>query len=367
MKTKIPALAAVLVALLAGTAHAATPAVPTGCGLLPSYLANLVSSSAPWYCPINQQIYGVWASYLPFVFIVVLLALTIAAMIFMIGIAFKNDTIRNFGVGELYEGMASALIVVFFIYICAVMFGLGPGIAVGAINPYATAFNLITSTLVQAQGLYSAVYTPYITSSYYISISWTEAIGGQAIPYLSSLPQELYKLPLTIFYILPASALAQLLVDGMAGLYAQYYILVFFSVAAIPAFLAPGIVLRAILPTRSLGGIMISIGIAFFLVMPTLFAVAYYFTAPNLLASMAQQQSQLARWGTGTGAEQNALSATSPLVTALSNVRSAMSSFWLLVLFYPALITAVSYVFITQLANFIGGASRVGGNVRRFI
>ncbi len=337
-----------------------------GCGLLPSDLATLIETQVPWYCPINQQIYQVWKGDLPFVFVIVLVALMLAALIFMIGTAFQNDRIRNFGIGEIYEAMASAIIVGFFLYVCAVMFGLGPGIAVGGINPYSTALNLISSTLTQAQGLYNSMYGTYLIDKYFVSIEFSLSIRGAEIPYIG-LAQQIYQLPLNLFYIYPASTLGSLLIDAMAGLFAQYYLIVFFSVAAIPAFLVPGVALRAILPTRALGGMLISIAIAFYLVMPSLFAVAYYFTSPGLLASITSAQAQLQRWGTGTGAEQYAQSASSPLAQALGQVKSAMSSFWLLVLFYPSLITAITYVFITQVSRFIGGASRLGGRVRGVI
>ena len=354
------------------------------CGLLPLNLAQLLQSTAPWYCPINNQIYQVWKNDLPFVFIVVLLTLTVAGLIFMVGIAFKSDRIRNFGIGEFYEGLASAIIVAFFLYICAVVFGIGPAIAVGGINPYATSLNLISSTIGQAQGLYGAMYQTYLSYKYYLSINFvitlSDACGGESSiiskgmcsslssgqSYFSQ-AKAIYTLPIQLYYLEPAATISALLIDGMAALYSQYYLIVFFSIASIPAFLVPGVVFRALLPTRALGGILIATAIAFYLVMPTMFAIAYYFTSPSLLANLAASQAQLTRWGTGTGALQNSLSPSSPLPGALADVQSAMSSFWLLVLFYPALIIAVTYAFITQVANFIGSAPRVGGKMRGFV
>ena len=210
------------------------------------------------------------------------------------------------------------------------------------------------------------MYTTYLIDSYYTSITLQLSVQGEPIPYIG-LAEEVYIFPLQLYWLQPAATLASLLVDGMAGLFGQYYLIVFFSIAAIPAFLVPGVVLRAIFPTRALGGMLISIAIAFYLVMPTLFALAYYFTSPNLLSSLATSTSQLQRWGTGTGAEQNAQSSSSPLALALGSVQAAMSSFWLLILFYPALIIAITYTFITQVSRFIGGASRMGGKVRGFV
>lgn len=347
--------------------HAPPSSPPTGCGLLPTGLAHNITASAPWYCPINGQVYAAWQNDLPIAALAILFSFMVASLIFIVGISLKSDPIRNFGLGELYEAIASTFIVFFFLFICAVMFGLIPSVVVGGINPYATAFNLITSTISQAQGLYNAMYQVVLTDSFYISPSVTLYIGG--IDYSSFVGYAIAAatIPIQLYLILPATTIGQLIIDGVAALYVQYYLIAFFAVASIPAFIVPGVVLRAILPTRALGGMLLAIGIGFYLVMPTLFAVAYYFTSPTLLHALQGSQSQLARWGAGTGAETGALSTSSPLVLALADVQSALSSFWLLVLFYPALIIAMTYAFITQLANFIGGASRTQGKIRALI
>ncbi|MEM3841309.1 MAG: hypothetical protein QXN59_01270, partial [Candidatus Micrarchaeaceae archaeon] len=137
--------------------------------------------------------------------------------------------------------------------------------------------------------------------------------------------------------------------------------------AAIPAFIIPGVIFRALFPTRSLGGMLIAIGIAFYLVVPTLFSVAFYFTSPGVQTQFTYATQQLNRFGSGSNAINNALSPTSPLVTGLSSVESALSNFWLMIIFYPSLISAISYVFIQQLANFIGGAVRSSSKIRGFI
>ncbi len=365
---KTIAIASLLAVLLVTGIPSASSA--SQCGLLPATLAQQLTTSAPWYCPINGQIYAVWSQELPFVFAVLLLAFTIAGLIFMIGAAMKSDQVRNFGLGELYEAIASTLIVGFFLFICAVVFGLIPAITVGGINPYATAINLIMSTIGQAQQLYASMYQIVLVDSFYISPSVTLQILG--VDYSNFIgdfigPGSVTAYPLELLFILPATTLGQLVLDGTAALYSQYYILIFFSVTAIPVFLVPGVVFRAILPTRALGGMLIAIGIGFYLVMPSLFAIAYYFTSPTLLQGLANSAAQLNRWGAGTGAEQNALSPSSPLVLAVGQAQSALSSFWLLVLFYPALIIAITYAFITQIANFIGGASRSLSSARGLV
>ncbi len=368
---------AVALAMLAGIVHSQTTGA--NCGLLPSTMQTQLQTSEPWYCPINQQIYSQWSSYMPLALLAVLISFMIAAVIFMAGVAFGSDRIRNFGMGELYEAAATAIIIGAFLYICAVMFGLLPSFAVGPINPYSTAFNLITSTINSAQNMYASVFNVYMSLSYAVSPTLVPTIGGPLAgiagatgkALIESLPQVLvnvYSIPITIYFLDPAIAIANFLSDGIAVLYAEYYLLIFFATAAIPAFLIPGVILRALFPTRAVGGILIAFAIGFYLVMPTLFAVAFYFTAPSVMLSMQVASAQITRFSTGPPSQ--AISPQSPLVVQLANVQSSLSGLWLLILFYPSLIIAMTYTVIQELSRFIGGATAVAsraGSIRRFI
>lgn len=346
-----------------GTVACATPTkLQLQCGDLPTSLAQQIEQNEPWYCPINAQISKAWSGELPLALIVVLIAMLIATMIFMVGAAAKNDRLRNFGVGEMYEALASALIVGLFLYVSAVILGVTPGVFVGAINPFATALHLITTTIYSARGVYSSLFHVYFFDSEYTSITVEFSIGGESLPIdVASLA---YQIPLDVFFIEPAVVIASFIADGVLALFGEYYLILFFSVAAIPVFLIPGVILRILIPTRSLGGMLIAMAIGFYLVMPTLFAVAYYFTAPSIILSLNAASSQLTRFSTTSISSIKSLGPNSPVVTAVQSVQSAMTSFWLMVLFYPSLIIAVTYAFIVQVANFIGGSSMMGSRVR---
>jgi hypothetical protein len=134
--------------------------------------------------------------------------------------------------------------------------------------------------------------------------------------------------------------------------------------AAIPVFLIPGIILRALLPTRALGGLMIAIAIGFYIIMPTLFSVAFYFTNTNLTNQLNSETTFLASHSTGGEAQLNAAYQNSPLVNELNLTQQGMGSFWLSVLFYPLLIFAMTYAIITQLAQFIGGVIQSSSRLR---
>ncbi len=327
-----------------------------------------IASLAPWYCPINNQIASIWKGDLPIAEIALLIAFSIASMIFAVGAGIKSDRIRNFGIGELYEATASAIIIILFLFVSAVMLGLIPSFVVGTINPYATALHLINNTVNTAESAYTSLFNIYITDAEYTSVFATITLTLLNTPSLViSVNPDYYRLPILLFFMEPAVVVGDLLIDGITALLAEYYLLIFFATASIPVFLVPGVIFRALFPTRAFGGMLIAIALGFYLVAPTLFALVYYFTAPNLLSNMQITSAQLSRFGAGTGAETNGLTSTSPLPELLQNVNSEMSSFWLLILFYPALIIAVTYAFITQVSNFIGGAIYTGSRLRSFI
>ncbi|MGA2800731.1 MAG: hypothetical protein ABSE71_05410 [Candidatus Micrarchaeaceae archaeon] len=369
-------LTALAIALLSVSVHSqGSTSTSTPCGLLPSSIQQQVQSGEPWYCPINDQIYSEWSGEIPLAFLAVLVAFMIAAIIFMAGTAFGNDRIRNFGIGELYEATATAIIVGAFMYLCAVIFGILPAIVAGPINPYATAFNLITSTIASAQNMFASLFNVYMTLSYTVSPTILPSVGGGvgalARTLISTLPQiivNVLSIPITIFFLDPALAISTFLAEGISVLYAEYYLMVFFATAAIPAFLIPGVILRAIFPTRAVGGVLIAFAIGFYLIMPTLFAVAFYFTAPSVMLSMQVAATQITRFGTGPITQ--AISPSSPLVLQLNAVQSSLNGFWLLILFYPSLIIAMTYTAIQEISRFIGGATAVSaraGSIRRFI
>jgi hypothetical protein len=348
------------------------------CGLLSPQLASTITAQEPWYCPISNQVTNEWKQWLPVMVIVTLIAFLIASVIFMAGVALGSAKIRSYGLAEFYEAIATAIIVGAFVYVCAVVFGLGPGVLVGGINPYATAFNLMGSTIASTQNMYSSIYASYIplseSTSVSIGISGPEAgltrkvyfASAEVAAAESAVFLNVYDFLITVLYLNPAEALSKLLVEGISVLYGEYYLLVFFSVAAIPVLLVPGIIFRALLPTRGLGGVMIAMAIGFYLVMPALFSAVYFFTAPGLTKDInlanAQMQSIALSGGVVTSPQ-------SPLVQDLNNSQAALSGFWMLVLFYPVMIIAFTYSFIVQISKLIGGTyqSTAMGRIRRFI
>ncbi len=355
----------------------AASANTAGCSTLPTSIKSIIKGTEPWYCQINSQINNSYSKEAPIMWIAVLISFAIAAIIYMAGFLTGNNKIKNFGIGEIYEAAASGIIVLLFLYVCAVVFGILPGLTVGPINPYPTALHLITSTISKSQTLYSSLFFIYLKSKFYFSFVLT--VGGTSTLFGTltgvsgfiggsvNIALSIGKFIASVLFIDPAIVLMNIISDGIMILWSEYFLIVFFSVATIPIFLVPGVIFRAIFPTRALGGMLIAIGITFYLIVPTMFAIAFYFTAPNLLQNLTQTSNLLNKFGTKQGYVTNALTPTSPLIIQLHQIKNAMASYWLLLLFYPSLIIAIAYASINELAQFLGGVTHIGGRMRGFI
>ena len=323
-----------------------------------------VQIAAPWYCSdINVQAQAIWSQWSPLALIVVLLSFLLGVMIFMAGMVSRNQRVRNFGVGEMYESIASALMVGMFLFITAVIFGLLPSVVTGPLNPYTTSLSYIATTINTTSSVAARLFAIASVDRYYASITPTLCFLNtfESVCTPSFKP---FSITILLFYW-PSWALMQFMLDALLSLYVQYYFILFFLYAGIPVFLIPGIILRAFMPTRGVGGMMIAIAIGFFLVMPVLFSVAYYFTSTGAVKGLANTYATLTRYGTGTSAQTNALSPYSPLVLAVANANSVMSGFWLSILFFPALILAITYSVVTNLALIIGGTGKAGSPMLR--
>ncbi len=323
---------------------------------------GVIQRNVPWYCSeINQQLEAYWVKWAPIAILAVLVSFAIASLIFGAGVFLNNERIRNFGIGEYYEAIANAIIVGSFLFVSAVMFGLITGVATGPINPYSTALNYMTTTIINLYAELAQLFNIAALDGYYASMTFVYC--GAANIACTFIPKVFKYAIMWTFYV-PAFTLIDLQLESLALLYAEFWIILEFMYIAIPVFLIPGVILRSILPTRGLGGMMIAAAIGFYMLLPLLFAVAYYFTSTSTLSCTNTNTLDLQRYGAGTAAQTNALTPTSPLPNTLKNIEVCMNSYWLSVVFYPSLILALTYAVITQIAEFIGGMTKLSGRLR---
>jgi hypothetical protein len=321
---------------------------------------------APWYCSqINQAVASIWSEWEPIGLIAVLLAFLIATVILMFGITLRNEGLKNFGIGEIYEAAATALIVIFFLMISAILFGIIPSFVTGPVNPYSTALTYINNTINTTQGAITNLYNVVMVDSYYGSIILDIKIGSAPKSRISAISTLVnpFAQTITSFFIIPAQAISDLLMDGLLALTAQFYMILFFMYLSIPVFLIPGVIFRSIFPLRSIGGMLMGVAISFYLVMPILFSIAYYFTNTGAISQLTEASAAVGANGQGTKAQTNANSPMAPLVLAVNGLRSSMGGYFLSILFYPALILMLTYYSTTVIADFIGGISKRTGKM----
>ncbi len=353
--------------LILSTSVSASP--PTPSSLLPAYLSGYCSQGgtisvvANWYCnDIDAQVAKEWGGDLPIALLAVNVALLVSVAIFMFGVALRNDRLRTFGIGEIYEAFASIIIVVMFMFIAAVLFGLLPSM-IGTLNPFTASLTYIASTIHESSVISSHIFTQLSVVKYYASIKLTiYTQSGQQINAFS-----VFSLVILYLFFWPAFSVFAFTVEAMLSLYVQYYMIVFFMEASIPVFFIPGVIFRTLLPTRHLGGMMMATAIGFYFIMPTLYGVAYASTSQSIYSQLAQSDNLLTQYGSGTGVITNSLSPGAPLVTTLKGITQTFTAFWLAIAFFPALILAITYSFITQLAELIGGMAKPSSRLRQLV
>ena len=350
-----------VLAITAGIVHSQSLVAqycnPTSSGSINTY--------APWYCTdINPFITSEWAQYFPILFLAVSLSYTIAAVLFMFGVALRNDKLRTFGMGELYEATATAIMAILFTFIAAVLFGLLPSMTTGTINPYDTSLAYISTTINTTYSTLSNLFYIAAVDSGYTSFIISGTVLGVNIPdYLTLLTAPFY-----YFFFWPAFSILGFMFEALISFYTQFYLITFFMYAAIPVFLIPGVIFRALIPTRNLGGMMMAMAIGFYFIMPLLFSVAYYVTSTSIQSQLSQTNAVLNRYsGNLQDSVDQAASPGAPLVTTLTQARSALSSYWLSILFFPVLILAMTYMIITQIAEILGGMGKTSSKLRSLV
>ncbi|BCS90918.1 MAG: hypothetical protein ARM1_0375 [Candidatus Micrarchaeota archaeon] len=325
--------------------------------LLPSYIAE-------WYCPINSFIVAELNSYIYLISLVLIIPYLVSSVLISIGIAFKLDKVRRYGVAELYDAVASSIMLILFIYISAILFGDIPGIYVGPVDPYTYVIFNINNILQELESLYTnlyySAYGPYTITSLTISL----------IPNLFNLLNPVANAILSTFYlgylnsyVIPALALSSIIISATDLLTLELYLIEFFGIIAIPAFIIPGLLIRVFLPLRGVGASMVAIGFTLFLIVPTLFSIAVYLTS-NTVSGSLENAIGLAQSLSGVNAVKYTGSSLALGVSVTFGIENALDQIFLLALFYPALIVVVAFSAIQQLTSILGGSAQVGQRFR---
>ena len=363
--------------LATGTARAQGNPIQQYCGN-PSTAgsAAIVTVVSPWYCNnINQAAVQAWENWMPIAYAVTLLSFLIGTVLIMFGIALRSDRLRIFGTGEMYEAIATALIVILFSFVSAELFGIIPGFFVGSFSPYSIALHYISTTINTTGNrfvtLYQVATVDYFYATQTIVTCKGELPGSFVCLNKVEVINPVLKFAVLYSFFWPAWSLVDLITPGFMALHLEFYLIIFMMYAAIPVFLIPGVLFRAFIPTRHLGGMLMAVAIGFYFFMPILFAIAYYYTSTSATSQLQATTQALGEYGgceagaaTCPDAVQNSVSPSSPLVEAISNAQNALAPFWLSTLFYPALISAMTYALIVQVAEILGGMAKTSSKLK---
>jgi len=264
----------------------------------------------PWYIKnYDTQVKNIWEAYQPIALIAVLVSFTVASLLYGFGFILNNERLRNYGMAEFLESMASFLMVGFFIILLQILVHTFFPIAVSTpeqqqiveVGPFAyldaklasiqrisnKTFTLLTDVL----------YPLYFLSSIGIEPAFNQITGGvgkiQTGVRIAGTVTGLFKMILNTFISIFVD-FADYMYSGLKALSFQRALLRFFAESALTTFLPLGVVLRIFPPTRGAGGMLIAMAFSFFFVFPFVYLVFYFpSTSSNLYSTLMSNLNEI--------------------------------------------------------------------------
>jgi len=251
-----------------------------------------------WYIQnYDKELQDIWKEYQPLALIAVLASFTIASFLYGLGIMLNNERLRNYGMAELLESVASLLMVGFFIILLQILVHtFFPVVTEGAtpeqqqlikVGPFA----YLDAKLAMIQKISNKTFVQiiyvleplYFISSVKIEPAEADITSGlQAATLLGGVFTEWVQRFLSIF-IGTLVEFANYIFSGLKALSFQRALLKFFGESALTVFLPLGVVLRIFPPTRGAGGMLIAMAFSFFFVFPSIYLIFYLPSGPSSL------------------------------------------------------------------------------------
>ncbi len=318
-----------------------------------------------WYQPEVERVAGNWQVWGPISALAVLIAMLVVALAYMLGIGFDLPELRMWAKSELYQALASAVLVAGLVMLVAVMTDEGIAKILGqAINPFSMAYGYLLPLAEQLKSLYAWNYGINFPVEAFSSLDLYSNATLTDIYFLFFLkPTIVEPLHLANHYV----------IQVLLTIYFQVAILNFFQQAALGTLLPLGVFLRIFPFTRGTGGLLIAMAIGFFLVYPTIFGFITLMTEDEnaLRASMAGDTSSTLGVDVATynacdhnleAAAGEAEKQTDPAILSKINERySFLPPLILKILFYPIVVFAVTFTFIKVASPLLGAdISEVG-------
>jgi len=325
-----------------------------------------------WYEPCKAQIESQWNFWGPVAALGVLVAFLVVAFAYMIGIGFDMRELRMWAKSELYQALASAVLVGMLISMTYVMLDEGFANILGAnVNPYFVANRYLDSISTPLIGWYRNFY----------NLNYPLEALTTLYSYENANPGEQYVLQfLKPILVDPWHFANHFIIQILIIVYFQQAMLAFFQAKMFAAVFPLGIFLRTFPITRGAGGLLIALSIGFFFVYPTIFAFVAKMTEEGSGLNDALNTSNLKTIGidfaTFTACEhdfeeaarQAEESANPEVLAKVNQFHSFMPPVIMKALFFPMIIFAVVISFIRIAAPILGAdISEVGQGLVKLI
>jgi hypothetical protein len=312
----------------------------------------------PWNLGPPVDVMGTWNLWQPVALLAVTVAFLVVALAYMLG-AFTNlEGLKKWAKAEFYQAMASAVLVVFLLFMMDVMVNQGFQTMIGGINPYKKAYYYLDGVTQSLYSIYGNVYAVDLPLEFLKSFTFYFNAAG-----LSYSPFELFLSPV----IEQLHFQANVVTIAAIATSAQRALIHFFYNTGFSIFIPAGVLLRIFPWTRGAGGLLIALGIGLSIVYPVMF------TYVALMAeNPSEVQNQANQLGNSIGGfdltQYNACASNFTQATEVSTQRvlspqlrnaSAwilgwLSTVWLKIFYYPMLVLVVTFTFIRTIAPLLG-------------
>jgi len=315
-----------------------------------------------WYQPQNACVESSWKDWGPVSMLAAFIAFLVAILAYMLGIGFGLSDLKAWAKSEMYQALASTVMVVALIALSAIILDrastmfFGPGI-----NPFSLSRAYLNDLNNQLLLLYGQLYGWNFPLALFDSLAFYTNLVSGTDQYVFA---GLLKAPISIIHVTANYNIMQAFI--LIGTWRA--LLDFAQATAFTAFLPLGVFLRIFPITRGAGGLLIALAIGLFFVFPSMLA---------LIALMTDDQHALADELSKTpddhGMTQDFLknfnacdqnlesimeqgsSLTDPAVSAqLSAYASFLPAIMLKLFFYPIVVMAATVTFIRVAAPLLG-------------
>lgn len=312
----------------------------------------------PWNMATPVDVAGTWNVWQPVALIAVITAFLFVAVSYMLGTVFNLEGLKKWAKSEFYQACASAILVLFLLFMMDVMLNQGFQTMIGGMNPYRKAYAYLDGVTESLYQVYKNVYTVNFPVEFATTFSFYFNAAG-----LDYAPFELILSPVMEQFHFQANVVT-IATISTAG---QRALIHFFYNTGFSVFIPAGVLLRIFPWTRGAGGILIALGIGLGIVYPIMFSyVALMSENPSEVAKQANQLGNsiggfnLSQYGACASNFSSLTDITTQRVlspqlrNASAWITGWLSGIWLKIFYYPMLVLIVTFTFIRTISPLLG-------------